>query len=89
MGGDMNARHSLGNAEIRTGNYGKAIKHFMIAVGSGSNTSLKTIQQMYSKGYATKDDYTNALKAYQVYLSEVKSDDRDNAASFSDQYKYY
>ena len=89
IGGNAEARHNLGNGAIRAGNYGGALKHYMIAVGSGSNTSLKTIQQMYKGGNATRVDYTNALKAYQVYLSEVKSDDRDNAASFGDHYKYY
>ena len=44
---------------------------------------------MYSKGCATKDDYAKALQAYQAYLSEIKSDDRDKAAAFSDDFKYY
>ena len=47
------------------------------------------IQQMYRDGYATKDDYTKALQSYQAYLEEIKSIQRDNAAAFSDQYKYY
>ena len=40
-------------------------------------------------GNATKDDYSIALKAYQAYLSEIKSDQRDKAAAYSDNYKYY
>ena len=44
----------------------------MIAVGSGHNGSLKTIQKLYAIGYATKDDYAKALRAYQAYLSEIK-----------------
>ena len=53
----------------------------MIAVGSGHNGSLKTIQKLYAIGYATKDDYAKALRAYQAYLSEIKSDQRDNVLS--------
>ena len=54
----------------------------MIAVGSGDNDSLKMIQQLYTTGHATKDDYAKALQAYQAYLDEIKSDDRDKAAAF-------
>jgi len=42
---------------------------------------------MCSIGYATKDDYAKALKAYRAYLAEIKSDDRDKAAVYSDEYK--
>ena len=57
------------------------MKHYMIAVGSGSNESLKMIQKLYKDGHATKDDYAKALKAYQAYISEIKSDQRDAAAA--------
>jgi len=89
MGGDEMARHNLGNAEVRAGNTERALKHYMIAVGSGHDASLKTIQKLYSSGCATKADYMKALKAYQSYLEEIKSDDRDKAAAFNDEYKYY
>ena len=68
--------------------YGRALKHFMIAVEGGSNLSLNMIQQMYMKGLATKDDYAKALRVYQAYLDEIKSDDRDKAAAYADRYKY-
>ena len=89
MGGSEFARHNLGAYEANSGNMNRALKHFMIAVRSGDNVSLKTIQQLYSKGYVTKDDFAKALKAYQAYLDEVKSDDRDKAAAFSDDNRYY
>ena len=66
----------------------RALKHFIIAVGFGDNKSLKTIKEMYKDGYATKDDYAKALQAYQAYISEIKSDDRDKAAEYDEQYKY-
>ena len=89
MGGVVKSRHNLGNAEGRAGNMERALKHFMIAVEDGDNGSLKQIKQMYMNRRATKDDYAKALQAYQAYLGEVKSDDRDNAAAFGGQYKYY
>ena len=89
IGGDVKSRHNLGIFEIKTGNTERALKHFMIAVGSGHNWSLKKIKQLYAKGHATKDDYANALRARQAYLVEIKSNQRDKAAAFSDSYKYY
>ena len=44
---------------------------------------------MYSNGHATRDDYAKALQAYQAYLSEIKSNDRDKAAEYDEMYKYY
>ena len=46
----------------------RAIKHFMIAVKGGNNGSLNEIRELYSNGHATKDVYTEALRAYQKYL---------------------
>ena len=49
IGGDMNGRHNLGNNEIRAGNYDRALKHYIIAVKSGSSESLEQIKEGYSK----------------------------------------
>ena len=89
MGGNTSARYNLGIFEERAENYNRALKHYMISVGSGSNDSLKRIKQMFSNGHATKDDYSKALLSYQSYLGEIKSDQRDKAAEYSDNYKYY
>ena len=94
IGGDVVARHNLGllsgaTARKCKSNYDRALKHFMIAVGSGDNESLNMIQQMYKGGNATKDDYAKALLAYQAYLDEVRSDQRDQAAvAYGDECKY-
>jgi len=88
IGGDVYARHNLGVIEFE-GNKCKALKHYMIAVRGGAKNSLNNIKNMYLDGYATKDDYAKALQAYQVYLSEIKSDQRDKAAAAEDKYKYY
>ena len=88
MGHEM-ARHSLGNAEWRAGNWDRAIKHYMTAAGDGYNDSIKSIQHLYQHGHATKEDYSKALRAYQSYLDEVRSEQRDKAAAYSDKYKFY
>jgi hypothetical protein len=60
----------------------------MIVAGDGYNDSVK-IRQLYMDWHATKEDYTKALQAYQRYLDEIRSEQRDKAAAFSDGYKYY
>ena len=94
MGGDVNARHNLGAKEGQGGNIDRALKHFMIAVGSGCTNSLEKIKKMFMYGHATKEDYAKVLQTYQAYLGEIKSPQRDQAAAFSDaafsdDYKYY
>ena len=89
MGGEVMARYNLGVVEENAGNVVRALKHFMIAVRGGHNNSLKLIKSMYSDRNATKDDYTNALQSYQKYLDEIKSSQRDEAATAHEQHRYY
>ena len=90
MGGEVDARYSLGWAEGQAGNWDRSLKHFMLAAGGGSKESLSTIQVMFKRGVATKEDYTQALRAYQAYLAEIKSTQRDEASAFCiELYKYY
>ena len=89
MGGDVDARYNLGCLEGNTGNYDRALKHWMISAGGGMKESLSAIQEIFKIGVATKDDYTKALRVYQAYLGEIKSVQRDEAAAFDDRYKYY
>jgi TPR repeat protein len=89
MGGHATARHNLGALEFNARNMGRALKHFKTAAGSGSYDSLENIKRMFMNGDATKDDYAKALRVYQAYLVEIKSPQRDEAAAYSDKYKYY
>ena len=89
MKGDETARHNLGCIEERENNMDRAVKHWILAAGSGENRSLKKIQGLYSTGHATKDDYAKALQAYQTYLEEIKSDKRDEAGATFENYRYY
>ena len=89
IGGNVHARFNLGCGDAEAGNMERALKHFMIAAESGDNDSLRNIKQLYMNGHATKDDYAKALRSYQSYLDDIKSDDRDKAAAFKDDYKYF
>jgi len=86
MQGDAHARYNLGNNEAFAGNIDRGLKHHMIAARDGYSDSLEMIKQMYSKGFATKEDYTKALQSYQAYLDEIKSRQRDEAAATNANY---
>ena len=89
MRGCVVARNNLGVIELCEGNMDRALKHYIITVEGGDIKSLDAIKRMYLKGDATKDDYSKALQLYQTYLGEIKSVQRDKAAAFSDEYRYY
>jgi len=86
--GDAMARHNLGAVEKNRGNIDNALKHYMIAVKDGSTKSLHGIKTLFKDGQATKDDYTKALRLYQVYLDEIQSDQRDEAAKHDERIYY-
>ena len=91
MRGDIEARYNLGFMEWEAGKMDRTVKHwlklervlkhFKIAAKDGDSKSLESIRRMNGYGDATKDDYDEALRSYQSYLDEVKSDQRDEAAA--------
>ena len=88
-GGCLKARHNLGRLEVKEGNVERALKHFMIAVRDGNSDSLQNIKHMCKHGFATKEDYAKALQFHQTYVDEIKSDQRDEAVAYKDEWKYY
>jgi len=89
MGGNVKARHHLGASEQNKGSIDRGLKHYLIAIKGGNKKSLEDIKELYKVGHATKDDYANALSAYQAYLDDIKSVQRDEAAAFNADWKYY
>ena len=89
MRGSTQARTNLGIFEENQSNWTRSLKHHMIAVRSGHAKSLQVVKGLYSKGHATKEDYTSALQLYQEYLGEIKSVQRDKAAASSEMYHYH
>ena len=82
MGGDVFARHNLGNLEMDTGNTSRALKHWMISAGAGDDDSLHNVRQCFMLGYATKDDFEKALRAHKEAKDEMKSDQRETAEAY-------
>jgi TPR repeat protein len=80
--GDVEARHNLGVNEGNAGNIDRAVKHFMISAIAGLDESLKEIQKCFMKGYATKNDFENALRSHKESKDEMRSDQREAADAF-------
>ena len=87
--GNTTARGNLGIEEYNAGNYDRALKHYMIAVRGGRTETVKEIQEMYMDGHVAKDHYAKALQYHQAYINEIKSDQRDKAATLHDDFRYY
>jgi len=87
--GHVGARYNLGLGEDYFGSKDRALKHWMIAVMGEDADALENIKRLYMEGHATKDDYTKALGSYQECLDEIRSDQRDAAAAYDDELKYY
>ena len=89
IGGDVQARHNLGFVEYEAGNVDRALRHYLIAVEDGFKKSLENTKVLFMEGYATKPDYAKALRLYQAYLDDIKSEQRDEAAAFKADWNYY
>ena len=80
--GDVEARHNLGANEGNACNIDRAVKHFMISAIAGLDESVKEIQKCFMKGYATKNDFENALRSHKESKDEMRSDQREAADAF-------
>ena len=89
MEGSEFARFNLGAEEYEKCNMDRALKHWTIAATDGHPDALDNIKSMYMDRLTTKDDFAKVLRSYQAYLEKIKSKQRDEAAAFSDDYKYY
>ncbi|EJK44991.1 hypothetical protein THAOC_36425, partial [Thalassiosira oceanica] len=77
--GNVDSRYSLGVAEFNEGNYGLAVRHWMISAKFGDEDSLNAIKQMFMNGHATKAIYAEALRGYGDAVEEMKSHQREEA----------
>ena len=89
MKGHASARNNIGVDEANSGNMERALKHWVIAVENGNIDSLKNIKQCYVNEHIEKEEYAKALRSYQAFLDEIKSDQRDEAFAYNDDYRYY
>jgi TPR repeat protein len=88
MAGCATARYNLGCDEANSGRHDRAIRHWLIAASTGEVDAVNSIEKEMVTGRATKDHYAQALRVYLKYLNEVKSDQRDRVAAYTDRYKY-
>ncbi len=79
MKGHPAARHNLGTVEAKNGSFDIAGKHLIIAANLGFHESLNALRQLYADGLASKEDYADALRAYQTAVNAAKSEDRETA----------
>ena len=83
IGGHPEARHNLGCIEEENGRVDMALKHWIIAAKLGFDKSLETVKNLYKAGFASKDDFTAALRGYQTVFVAAKSPQREEAAKFA------
>jgi TPR repeat protein len=79
IGGHVDARNNLGCIEADKGRFERAKKHWIIAAILGNQVSLKNLRQLYKDGHASKEDYADALRAYQAAVDATKSKEREEA----------
>ena len=81
IGGHEESRYNLGVLEGRRRKFDLAQKHYKIAATCGFDKALKKVGEGYKKGYVTKEDYASTLRAYQLSMDEMKSEQRTIASS--------
>jgi len=81
MKGSIYARHNVGGLEAEAGNNERAMKHLILSARAGYEESLDGIKQGYRLGLVSKHDYADVPRAYQKSQDEMKSKERDIAAS--------
>jgi tetratricopeptide (TPR) repeat protein len=79
IGGHPIARHNIGVCELNNDRFERAKKHFIIAANLEYHDSLNELMTLYANGHASKEEYANALRAYQVAVEATKSLQRDVA----------
>ncbi len=79
IGGHAFARYNLGCEEAHNRKFERAKRHFIIAANLGHDESLKKLMKLFANGHASKEEYSDALRAYQAAVDATKSPERDEA----------
>ncbi|EJK53661.1 hypothetical protein THAOC_26854, partial [Thalassiosira oceanica] len=77
--GHVLSRNNLGCIEGVRGNHNRAVRHWLISAKMGDTFAVEKIKNMFMIGFATKEQYAEALTGYQVAVEEMRSHDRDEA----------
>ncbi|EJK71299.1 hypothetical protein THAOC_07280 [Thalassiosira oceanica] len=81
MQGHATTRHTLGIFEFDGGNYDRAVRHLLISAKMGLKESLNEIKELFVNGHIAKAQFAEGLKGYQDAVEEMKSSDREVAAT--------
>jgi tetratricopeptide (TPR) repeat protein len=82
IAGHPAGRHLLGHEEVQNGRFERAKKHWIIAANLGWNDSLTALRTLYADGHASKEEYADALRAYQAAVDATKSQQREDVQPF-------
>jgi len=82
MHGHVQSRYNSGVFEWEKGDIDRAVRHLMISSKIGDHDSVEMIKNLFVRGFATKEQYVEALKGYQDAVAEMKSPQRDEANSW-------
>mmetsp|Transcript_11826 Transcript_11826/g.27762 ORF Transcript_11826/g.27762 Transcript_11826/m.27762 type:complete len:306 (+) Transcript_11826:123-1040(+) len=86
--GHVMGRHNLGMHDLtKRGMRESALRHFMISAKMGFDESLSMIKQMFDRGHASKVDYAEALKGFQIAIEEMKSPERVEVRAYEREHK--
>jgi hypothetical protein len=91
MAGCVSSRFLLGCWDAEAGRFDRATKHWLIGARFGDIRAVNIIQHYVADsllGDPTRDHYAQALRGYQQYVIEVRSDQRDRAAESNDEHQY-
>lgn len=84
MGGDVESRYRLGILDLKAMRPDRCIRHWLIGASCGDIRCVNNIKIARLLGFATNDQYAQAIEKYHIYLDEVKSDQRDAFARIDD-----
>eukprot|EP00986_Skeletonema_menzelii_P004963 scaffold1747_cov135-Skeletonema_menzelii.AAC.3 len=79
IGGHPMARMSLGLIEGENGGHERQVKHFIIAAKQGWSLAVEHLMDCYKEGHVSKDEFEEALRAYQMAVDATKSPQREAA----------
>ena len=81
-GGHDLARYALGVLENYHGSKIKAMKHFLIGTASGNDDALTIVKQGFADGRVTKENFADALRAYEESKKLMNNAQRDKPKEF-------
>ena len=82
IGGHPWARYNLGADEWNSGEYDRAVKHWIIAAKLGHDKALEEVKTGFRRRVVSKEDYEAALRGHQAAVDATKSEQREEADIF-------